>query len=127
MSTFAATTTSFDHGADADGAHGTRRASGRRGLDALEVLILVVIAVLLLVGVAVTRSPGANAVHSTSVRVERGQSLWDLAKSHPVDGMTTAQTAELIARLNDLGTRSLVTNTVVRVPVNESSDAFASR
>jgi len=86
-----------------------------------------VLVVLLLAGVTVTRDPGANIVRSTSVRVERGQSLWDLARSHPVEGMSTAQTAELIATLNDLGTSNLVANTVVRVPANESSGAFASR
>lgn len=127
MSTFAPASIAFEQHADESGSHSPRRAARGTGLSLLEVLVLAIVLALLIAGVVATRCANATAVHDASVRVERGQTLWGLAESHPVRGLSTAQTAELIAQLNNLGTKSLVAHTVVRVPASETSAVFASR
>lgn len=52
-----------------------------------------------------SRSAFENALDSTPtqyVEVFEGDSLWTLAKEHPVSGMTTQETTELIRAWNDL-------------------------
>jgi hypothetical protein len=126
MSTFAAPSPAFDNLAAA-APQEQRRQARRTRLSAPEVLVLAILLALLLASAMVARHPAGHDVRSTSVRVESGQTLWDLAKSHPVAGMSTDQTAELIAGLNDLGTRGLVAHMVVRVPATTPSDVLASR
>ena len=76
--------------------------------------VLAVFAVLVLVSAmlaamfsvaAGSRSAFENALDSTPtqyVEVFEGDSLWTLAKEHPVSGMTTQETTELIRAWNDL-------------------------
>ena len=125
MSTFAAPSPAFDNLAAA--VPQGRRQARRTRLSAPEILVLAILLALLLAGAMVSRRPDGHDVRSTSVRVESGQTLWNLAESHPVAGMSTDQTAELIAGLNDLGGRGLVAHTIVRVPATTPSDAVASR
>lgn len=52
-----------------------------------------------------SRSAFENALDSTPtqyVEVFEGDSLWSLAEEHPVSGMTTQETTELIRAWNDL-------------------------
>lgn len=76
--------------------------------------VLAVFAVLVLVSAmlaamfsvaAGSRSAFENALDSTPtqyVEVFEGDSLWTLAEEHPVSGMTTQETTELIRAWNDL-------------------------
>ena len=126
MNACAAPSVSFEN-ITAPGATLHRRPKRRAALSVFEVLILAALVALLLAGVTLTGHPAGYQVRSTSVRVESGQTLWDLAESHPVAGMSTDQTAELIARLNNVGSRGLVAHTVVRVPAATPSESLASR
>ena len=67
-------------------------------------------------------------VPSTRVRVERGDTLWAIAKQHRVSGLSTEQTADLIARLNNLDAPALVAGRELKVPVSRSASVeFASQ
>lgn len=95
---------------------GARKVSRKRGLSALEIATLVLLGAALIwaaVGVGASRSPEISTV---SVRVESGDSLWALAQRHPVAGMSTEQTVDLIAKTNHLDRAGLVTGTEIMVP-----------
>jgi hypothetical protein len=98
------------------------------GLTLVEGLVLITLVVLVIAGTILTSHRAVSSQPTTTVHVESGQTLWDLARAHPVEGMTTAQTAELISRINDLGRGGLTAHTAVRVPrIHESESAVASR
>lgn len=66
------------------------------------------------------RGSDSTSIETRTVRVQAGDTLWSLASRHPVAGRTTAQTARLLADLNDVDADSLSAGTVVRVPVSET-------
>lgn len=95
----------------------------------MEWVALILIAALLLVGIvsASNRLPGSDRA-STQLRVERGETLWSIASQHPLPGMTTDQTVELLAKLNGDPSGALNAGTVIRIPVQPSNGlAVASR
>lgn len=61
------------------------------------------------------RSTSASAP-VRQVRVEAGDTLWSLAKSHPLPGQSTAETVRVLVELNDIDASTLVAGTVVSVP-----------
>ena len=63
---------------------------------------------------------------TTSIRVEQGDTLWSLAERHQVDGMTTAQTVELLAQLNQIDDATIRVGDVLDVPAALSFDAGAA-
>lgn len=85
-------------------------------LSSLELVALLVIVTLMVVGVLSSRSqaPHTDAMHV--VQVQSGETLWSVAKTHPVDGFTTAQTSEAIARLNNLPSSTLTAGQTLLVP-----------
>jgi hypothetical protein len=96
----------------------TRTRQARSGHTALEIAALVVIVVLLIVGIFATAAPRArhDGYSTSQVLVERGQSLWTIAASHPVEGQTTEQTAELIADLNGFDNGVVAVGSTIKVP-----------
>jgi hypothetical protein len=92
-----------------------------------EVLTLVVIAILLLLGAFLTSGPPAASPSLLRLRVQAGDSLWTVAKSHPVDGLSTAQVAELVAARNGLSGAGLVPGQELLVPAGDAGQQFASR
>lgn len=71
---------------------------------AILVLVSAMLAAMFLVA-AGSRSAFENALDSTPtqyVEVFEGDSLWTLAEEHPVSGLTTQETTELIRAWNDL-------------------------
>jgi LysM repeat protein len=95
---------------------------------AFEALVLVAIVVLLVIGAVSTAVPKAVTPQATtSLRVRTGDTLWTVAASHPVDGLTTAQTVDLLAETNQLATRSLMPGQVISVPAQESRARLAAR
>ncbi len=94
---------------------------------AVEVAALVVIATLLVVG-ALTTGPGSRAaVETTRVRAEAGDSLWVIARAHPVAGQTTAETVELIVTLNGLDSPLVPAGGALAVPALEANLQVASK
>jgi len=62
-----------------------------------------------------------------TVRVSQHDTLWDLAKAHPVEGSTTAETVSLIRRLNGLDGSAIAAGEVLRVPAAASDMTALAR
>ena len=58
----------------------------------------------------------ANVTYET-VRVHAGDSLWSLAEEHPVDGLSTQETSDMIRSVNHLEHGSLDVGAHLKVPV----------
>jgi len=100
----------------------------RRGATRGEGLVLLALAITLLLCALASRAETPSMVPSTRVRVERGDTLWAIAKQHRVSGLSTEQTADLIARLNNLDAPALVAGRELKVPVSRSASVeFASQ
>lgn len=82
-----------------------------------EVAALVVIA-LLLIALPLLSRDRVVALHSSTTDriVQPGDTLWSIAASNPIPGMTTAENAESIAALNDLESSRLRVGTAIVVP-----------
>jgi hypothetical protein len=98
----------------------------QRGTAPAELALLLLLAVLLVVCVFVSRTPRVTPERLSTVSIRSGQTLWDMARSYPVAGLSTAQTAQLIAEINDLEGQSLIAGSTVRVPVT-AREAVAAR
>lgn len=57
-----------------------------------------------------------EAVRYTEVAVASGDSLWSLASEHPVEGLDTARTVELICDRNGLASGTLYAGMSIEVP-----------
>ena len=57
----------------------------------------------------------ANVTYET-VRVQSGDSLWSLAQKHPIDGLSTQETSDMIRSVNHLDRGSLDAGAVLKVP-----------
>lgn len=57
----------------------------------------------------------ANVTYET-VRVQAGDSLWSLAEEHPVDGLSTQETSDMIRSVNHLEHGSLDAGAHLKVP-----------
>ncbi len=96
-----------------------RSSSGRAGrpLGAVEIAVLVAIALLLLVGTLVDRQgTAAPQTPTRKVQVSAGQTLWSIAQAHPMPGYSTAQTADHIAATNGLSGDALAIGQTIEVP-----------
>jgi len=93
----------------------------------LEVLALVVIALLLILGALSAGQPRSAPPSWSEVQVRAGDSLWTLAVTHPVEGLTTAQVVDLVARDNRLEGRDIVPGDTILVPSESVQQRLASR
>ena len=93
------------------------------------VLGIAVLAVVALTAVSVLQAPSRPEVSNwASVRVPENGTLWDLAREHPVSGLSTAETVTLIRARNDLPTGSLVVGQALQVPaMTDGGTAVAQR
>ena len=57
----------------------------------------------------------SNVTYET-VRVQSGDSLWSLAQEHPIDGLSTQETSDMIRSVNHLDRGSLDAGAVLKVP-----------
>jgi len=95
-------------------------------LSAVEVAALALTALALVVAAA-GASRSVSAVPVAPVRVEAGQTLWQIARSHRVEGLTTAQTVDFIAEKNGLSEAGVQVGTTLLVPAVSSGEAVAMR
>ena len=58
----------------------------------------------------------ASNVTYEPVRVPSGDSLWSLAQEHPIDGLSTQETSDMIRSVNHLDRGSLDAGAVLKVP-----------
>ena len=98
-----------------------------RRLSIAEIVAMLVIVVLLMAGPVLSRTVSPSDVPTTVVSVGQGDNLWTIAAAHPVNGLTTAQTADLIVRLNNLESVTIAAGRTLEVPSDTDSATVASR
>lgn len=96
-------------------------ASRSAPLSRTERAILIVLAGILVLCALASRHPTPTAAPTTHVRVEQGDTLWAIASRNAPDGLSTAQTADLIAELNGLSSPLLVAGRELDVPTQPGS------
>jgi hypothetical protein len=93
-----------------------RTRAARHRSSALEVIALLAIAVLLVIGAVSAGGPQGSELPLSRLQVQAGDSLWNLAAAHPVEGLSTAQVAELLADANHLDGALIVPGQTILVP-----------
>ena len=63
----------------------------------------------------------------TTVSVRQHSTLWDIARAHPVPGLTTAETVDLIRTHNSLEAPDLIAGQPLLVPTSDRSDTPLGR
>ncbi|TDB39072.1 MAG: LysM peptidoglycan-binding domain-containing protein [Actinobacteria bacterium] len=94
-------------------------------LGILAAALLVVLLIALLPGLrdSVPAWPGA-----VTIKVSTSETLWGIAKAHPIEGLTTAQTVAAIRSANELSDSALREGQLLRVPAeSENAAAMVSR
>lgn len=61
----------------------------------------------------------SNAAQFQTVKVAEGESLWTLAEDHPVKGLSTQETSDLIRSKNHLKRTSLSAGASLKVPAQD--------
>ena len=105
---------------------GGRHSSGT-GSPGIETLALLTIAILLVAGAFLSARPAAEIPPLTQLTVQAGDSLWTLAEAHPVDGLSTAQVAELIAGANSRDGALITPGECILVPAGAPEERHAAR
>jgi len=101
------------------------RCAGRRHSRTVawaEIVALVLIAIALVAATVITAQHASASVPSQRIRVESGQTLWTLAAQHPVAGLSTEQTADLIASSNHISDGRVAAGTTIRIPAHPSDN-----
>ncbi len=84
-------------------------------------LVVLGTSLLLTAAIVSSRQPLPEISTSVSLTVKPGQTLWGIAREHPVPGLSTAQTVDLICALNGLDRTTITPGDVLHVPVPEPS------
>ena len=96
------------------------RISAETGLAILVIVALVIIAI-----TSGARIPAPSVTRTVSIA--SGQTLWALASVNPVDGLTTAQTVELIVQMNSLNGSEVTVGQRITLPAAADTAALAMR
>jgi hypothetical protein len=103
-----------------------RRTPG--ALRLCEVVLLCLVFLAVVAGALASRADMPYSTPTVRVRVTQGESIWQLARQHPAVGLSTAQTADLIAEINNLEAGSVAVGSMVSVPAQGSGNtALATR
>lgn len=108
-------------------AHITRSRTAVRTLSIAEGGLLVLVLGVLLCAAFLSASPKPADLRTTTVQVGAGDSLWKMAQRYPVDGLTTGETVDLIAELNQLDNATIAAGTSLKVPASAESNSVAMR
>lgn len=103
------------------------RRAGRSGSPGIETLALLAIAILLVAGAFLSARPAAQMPPLAQLTVQAGDSLWTLAEAHPVDGLSTAQVAELIAGANGRDGALIAPGECILVPAGTPEERLAAK
>ncbi len=91
-------------------------------------VVVVLCSLMLACAISMSRQPLPEVSSTSRITVSSGQTLWTIARTHPVAGLDTAQTVEVIRRLNNLNDSSIAPGDVLDVPAHASSGSdFAMR
>jgi hypothetical protein len=107
--------------------HRMRRTHAARGLTPTERVILAATMSALVVAAYASSVHSPGRVETGTVKVQRGDTLWSIAAAHPVAGLDTARTADLIAQINDLDGAALPESVTILVPHDARNDSVAMR
>lgn len=98
-----------------------------RTLGPLEMLVLAIIAALIIASPFATRQHTNVSGGTRTLQVQSGDNLWSIAQQHPVKGLSTAQTVELIAAGNGLGHGRVSPGQTIVIPSEEQEERLAMR
>ncbi|MCE5202973.1 MAG: LysM peptidoglycan-binding domain-containing protein [Coriobacteriales bacterium] len=103
---------------------------GASGLSTVEMVsvALVVVALLIVGAVQVSQRSVPVVADTVTVLVEPADTLWGLARSHPVQGLSTAGTVDLIKQMNGLDTSAIIAGQALELPADPAeASTMASR
>ena len=94
-----------------------------------EIAALLLIAVLLVALPILSRDARKTAISpsTTEVIVQTGDTLWSFARSNPLPGLTTAETADHIAALNGYDSSRIPVGSSIVVPVSSAGRDVACK
>jgi len=83
-----------------------------------EVTALLVIVVLLIALPVLSRHTKTGDSHETTrVLIQPGDTLWSIARSNPLPGLSTAQAVEHIAAVNGIESAQIPVGSAIEIPV----------
>jgi hypothetical protein len=94
----------------------TRRTRSARGLSPRERAMLVLLTVVLVACALASRPNTPAHVDTIRVKVTYGDTLWRIAEANRLPGLSTAETADYIVRINHLTTSKVVAGHELQVP-----------
>lgn len=103
------------------------RTAGRLTRAEMLIATCAVIATLCVALLPVITSGAPVVPQTTAVRVAPNDTLWDLAKAHPLEGSTTAETVSVIRQLNGLEGSMIAAGEVLKVPADASEMTALAR
>jgi hypothetical protein len=89
--------------------------------------LAVVVVAILATAVASAAESLPDEVRTRAIRVEQGDSLWTLASANPVEGLSTAETAELIRQANEMQGSVVHAGQLIQVPDISRLQGFVAR
>lgn len=99
----------------------TKRASGTSKMQqAAEYTIAMAAVALLIVGALLSGHSATPKFETHSIKVKAGDTLWSVARSHPIPGLGTAQTVEAIADLNGVTEGDIQAGSTLIVPTADT-------
>lgn len=94
----------------------------KRTLATVAIVALILASVLVAVASIMLRPTAPSPAGWAHVTVEPNASLWTLAAAHPTAGLSTSETARLIAEENSLDTGVIHPGQTIRVPASGLTD-----
>lgn len=94
----------------------------------IAVILIVIIGVCISAFAGMSRADSAAPVRpeSTTVIIHPDDTLWSLAVAYPVDNLSTAQTVEVIKRMNGARSPLLNAGESLKVPTPDSLDLLTA-
>ena len=84
------------------------------------VFISLAVSIAIIVGISDSNhaavAEASNAAQFQTIKVAEGESLWTLAEEHPVKGLSTQETSDLIRSRNHLSRATLSAGSYLKVP-----------
>lgn len=104
-----------------------QQVTGRLTRAEMLIATCAVIATLCVALLPVFNSGAPTIPQTIAVRVAPNDTLWDLAKAHPLEGSTTAETVSVIRELNGLEGSMITAGEVLKVPADASEMTALAR
>lgn len=86
------------------------------GLNVTEAALLLFVLVLLVAAVILGSSRGTTPTDTMAVEIQPGDTLWSLASSHPIAGLSTGEMVHMISEVNGLEGETLVAGAIIEIP-----------